>query len=104
MTKRPNTEDLEEMALKARIAEHAAKLIWLKPYEAACYMNIGESTLWRLMAEGAIPSSKNRGHVRIERTDIDAYWSLRKRAASAGGKSSSKTESSPVRPDSQNAS
>jgi excisionase family DNA binding protein len=42
-------------------------------------MNIGESTLWRLVGEGKIPSSKDSGNVRIARKDIDDYWLRRKR-------------------------
>ncbi len=40
-----NSEEIEDLALKARVAEYASKLTWLKPYEAACYGNMGESTL-----------------------------------------------------------
>ena len=46
-------------------------------------MNIGESTLWKLLAEGALPSSKDGGNVRIGRTDIDTYWTKRKRGSGA---------------------
>ncbi len=79
MTTKLNTEHLEEMILRAKIAEVAAKLTWLKPCEAACYMNIGESTLWRLVGAGTIPSSKDGGKVRIAKVDIDNYWVKRKR-------------------------
>jgi excisionase family DNA binding protein len=74
-----NPESIDEMSMRARIAELATKLTWLKPCEAACYMNIGESTLWRLVGEGKIPSSKDSGNVRIARKDIDDYWLRRKR-------------------------
>ena len=65
MTTKLTANDLDDLAVRARIAENAAKLTWLKPCEAACYMNIGESTLWKLLAEGALPSSKDGGNVRI---------------------------------------
>lgn len=81
MTTKLSTGDLNNLAVKARIAENAAKLTWLKPCEAACYMNIGESTLWKLLAEGAIPSSKDGGNVRIARVDIDDYWAKRRRGS-----------------------
>ncbi len=75
--------DLEKLEARAKVSEMAAKLTWLKPYEASCYMNIGESTLWRLIADGTIPSCKDNGNVRILRSDIDAYWSNRRRSALA---------------------
>jgi excisionase family DNA binding protein len=76
--------DIDKLAERARVSELAAKLTWLKPYEAACYMNVGESTLWRLIAEGTIPSCKDSGNVRILRTDIDAYWINRRRSTNGG--------------------
>ncbi|MCC7518723.1 MAG: helix-turn-helix domain-containing protein [Verrucomicrobiae bacterium] len=85
MTTKLTTGDLDDLTMKARIAENAARLTWLKPCEAACYMNIGESTLWKLLAEGTIPSSKAGGNVRIARTDIDAYWAKRRRGSTAEG-------------------
>lgn len=104
MTTKLNADKLDEMALRARIAEIATKLTWLKPHEAACYMNIGESTLRRFLAEGAIPSSKDNGHVRIARADIDAYWVQRKRGTGNRVRSASKNESEPDRPGSQSVS
>jgi len=79
--KESKSPDLERLEERAKVSELAAKLTWLKPYEAACYMNIGESTLWRLIAEGAINSCKDNGNVRILRSDIDTYWLNRKRSA-----------------------
>jgi excisionase family DNA binding protein len=75
--------DLKELEERAKVSEYAAKLTWLKPHEAACYMNIGESTLWKLVSDGTIPSSKDRGIVRILRSDIDAYWINRRKSALA---------------------
>ncbi len=83
MTIKLKAEYLEDLEVKAKVAELAAKLTSLKPYEAACYMNIGESTLWRLIADGTIASCKDNGNVRILRSDIDAYWSNRRRSARA---------------------
>lgn len=75
------TEDLENLALRSNIAGLAAKRPWLTVFEAACYMNIGESTLWKLLAEGALPSCKDGGNVRIARADIEAYWAKRRRGS-----------------------
>jgi excisionase family DNA binding protein len=77
------TVNLQELETRAKVSELAAKLTWLKPYEAACYMNVGESTLWKLIADGTIPSCKDNGNVRILRSDIDAYWINRRRSALA---------------------
>lgn len=74
-------EDLEDLALRARIAELAAKQTWLTVCEAACYGNFGESTLWKHIGDGSIPSSKDGGNVRLKRVDIDAYWAKRTRGS-----------------------
>jgi excisionase family DNA binding protein len=76
--------NLKKLEAKAKVSELAAKLTWLKPCEAACYMNVGESTLWKLIADGTIPSCKDNGNVRILRSDIDAYWTNRRRGTQVG--------------------
>ncbi len=70
--------DLEALEVRARVSMLASNLTWLKPYEAACYMNIGESTLWKLIADGVIPFCKDNGNTRLLRSDIDTYWTARR--------------------------
>jgi excisionase family DNA binding protein len=66
-------DDLKVLEVRAKIAEYAARMTNLKPFEAAAYMNVAESTLWNMIAKNEIPSSKGRGGVTIYRPHIDAY-------------------------------
>ncbi len=104
MTTIPNAAELEILAAKSRVAELAAKLTWLTPFQAACYMGIGESTLWRLLHEGAISSSKVVGIVRITRADCDMYLNRGKRGGTGSDPLNFKTEFSPAQPRLQNVS
>lgn len=73
--------NIETLERRAKIAEIASKLTYLRPCEAACYANVGESTLWQWISRGAIPSSKDGGNVRILRRDIDKFFAERRRGS-----------------------
>jgi hypothetical protein len=72
--------DMERLEKKARVAELASKLTWLRVPEAAAYANMGESKMWELISQRLIASSKDEGGVVINRLDIDKYYKLRRRA------------------------
>ena len=75
-----STVDLEKLEHKARIAELASKLTWLRVHEAAAYLNMGQSKLWELVANGIMPSCKDEGGVVLKKKDLDKYWEQRKRS------------------------
>lgn len=72
--------NVEQLEKKARVAELASKLTWLRVPEASNYANISESKFWDLISEKVIPSSKDNGAVVIRRQDIDRYWEKRRRS------------------------
>jgi|GEM_PF-2649410 len=45
----------------------------LKVNEAADYLHVSRSTVYRLLAEKQIPAIKFRGCMRIQQEDIDSY-------------------------------
>jgi excisionase family DNA binding protein len=77
MKKTINIEALEQ---KARIAELASRLTWLRIPEAAAYANMGQSKLYDLVNEGTIDSCKDDGTLVVHRRDIDKYYEDRRRS------------------------
>lgn len=45
--------------------------------EAAAYLEIGYSTVWRMVKKGKIPAAKFGVAVRVKRSDLDALFFLR---------------------------
>jgi excisionase family DNA binding protein len=73
--------NIEALERKARIAELASKLTWLRIPEAAAYANIGQSKLYDLVSDGTIKSSKDDGGLVVHRQAIDDYWNARQRVS-----------------------
>lgn len=44
-----------------------------RPREAAEVLSIGRSTVYELISEGALKSTKVRGSLRIRRSDLEQY-------------------------------